>query len=72
MQKDKRQRFQGLCLEAEEGWKHMSSYDKMPPDIRKRLRESPFNLCPACVIMKDNKMRQIHMMESMIRATGNC
>ena len=46
---DTRQRFQGLCLVASEGWREMDSFDELPISIRGRLKSSPFNLCPACV-----------------------
>jgi hypothetical protein len=43
------QRFQGLCFVSTEGWEHMDLFDQFPPEIRQRLRDSPFNLCAACV-----------------------
>jgi hypothetical protein len=43
------QRFQGLCLVNTEGWAHMDVFDDFPPPIRQRLRDSPFNLCAACI-----------------------
>lgn len=42
-------KFQGLCLQSNEGWQHMNMFDRMPPSLRRRLAYSPFNLCPACV-----------------------
>lgn len=44
-----RKKFQGVCLVATEGHRWMSYYDKFPPDVRKRLQSSTFNLCAACV-----------------------
>ena len=41
--------FQGLCLVSSEGFLHMDEYDQLRPEVRKRLRESPYNLCAACV-----------------------
>jgi hypothetical protein len=43
-------KFQGLCLVAVEGYRLMEHYDYLPPMVRKRLQDSPFNLCPACVM----------------------
>ena len=43
-------RFQGKCWVNDEGWKYMDMYDSLPPNIRRRLANSPFNLCPFCVI----------------------
>lgn len=37
------------CLQQDEGWLHMDHYDDMGPKVRQRMRESPFNLCAACV-----------------------
>lgn len=45
-----RQRFQGKCFVAGEGYRWMHNYDSLPEDIRKRLRDSPFNICAACVL----------------------
>lgn len=44
-----RQRFQGKCLQNDEGWKHMSNFDRLPWEVRNELRNSAFNLCPSCV-----------------------
>jgi len=37
------------CLTADEGHRWIHVYDRLPPPVRKRLAESPFNLCTACV-----------------------
>ena len=37
------------CLTSDEGHVWIHCYDKLPPAVRRRLAESPFNLCPACV-----------------------
>jgi hypothetical protein len=37
------------CLTADEGHVWMASHDKLPPPVRRRLAESVFNLCPACM-----------------------
>lgn len=46
-------------------------YDYMPPHIRRRLAESPFNLCAACVMQAMNNGHHaidvIMEMERMIR-----
>lgn len=47
---DTRQVFQGNCFLYSVGHKWMKdNYDPMPPSIRKRLMDSPFNICAACV-----------------------
>lgn len=44
-------RFQGLCLVKEDGAgiAYIRYYDMMPPAIRERVRNSPINLCAACI-----------------------
>ena len=37
------------CLTADAGHVWMRTFDKLPRAVRKRLAESPRNLCPACV-----------------------
>jgi len=46
-------KFQGTCLVNEDGAgaKYMYDFDQFPKNIRKRISESPFNLCCACVEM---------------------
>lgn len=46
-----REKYQGICFESSEGWKHMREYDSLPSYMRKLLRESPYNICPACLNM---------------------
>lgn len=82
MQEDARQRFQGLCLQSTEGSRWMNlHFDALPPAVRERLRESPFNLCPACVAdiaygtgmsgsAKERMMKAIDIMEEQVSA-GN-
>lgn len=56
-------RFQGACLQMEDGAgsEYMYCYDKMTPEGRKRMQLSPFNLCPACIDEKAYvKMRRSH------------
>jgi hypothetical protein len=64
-----RQRFQGLCLVSDEGWKFMcDNFDDFPPKIRQRLRNSPFNLCAACVYndgLSDSEESLLHAIETM-------
>lgn len=72
-----RDRFQGLCLQSEDGWEFMSTFDEMPWEVRNELRNSPFNLCPACVFDVAYKIgsscepffliKAIREMEQMIR-----
>lgn len=43
-------KFQGKCLINSEGWQYMRwVFDRFPPRVRERLRDSPFNICAACV-----------------------
>jgi hypothetical protein len=37
------------CLTADEGHVWMPSYDVLPPAVRRRLAQSPFNICAACM-----------------------
>ena len=37
------------CLTADEGHRWIHVYDGLPKPVRKRLAESPFNLCAACM-----------------------
>lgn len=74
--------FQGKCLQSTNGATWMvSHFDGMPSSIRRRLRESPFNLCAACVgdlalakVMRNSMgmekayLSSINEMEEMIRA----
>jgi len=39
------------CLTGDEGHVWIESYDELPPAVRQRLRESPFNLCAACLMV---------------------
>jgi hypothetical protein len=45
-----RLRFQGKCLQNDEGWRFMRNFfDELPPPVRMRLAISQYNLCTACV-----------------------
>ena len=39
------------CLTADEGHVWMHCHDRLPSAVRRRLAESRFNLCPACVVI---------------------
>jgi hypothetical protein len=42
---------QTKCWIATHGWMWMENYfDDLPVAVRQRLRNSPFNLCPACLV----------------------
>jgi hypothetical protein len=45
-----RQVLQVKCLTGDEGHVWIRSFDELPPAVRQRLRESPFNLCAACLV----------------------
>lgn len=53
-------RFQGMCLQSVEGRDLMNSFDQLPPLARNRLRQSPFNICPACVNDAVNERGRFH------------
>ena len=41
---------QTVCLLSTEGWLWMKLYDSFSEEMRKRVRESPYNLCCACLV----------------------
>ena len=44
------------CLTASEGHLWMRGYfDRLPPVVRRRLAESDFNICPACMVIEARK-----------------
>jgi hypothetical protein len=53
---------QTFCLIATGGHMWMRHYfDALPPAVRRRLRDSPFNLCPACLVTEFlSKVRSRH------------
>jgi hypothetical protein len=53
---------QTRCWIATHGWMWMEGYfDHLPLPVRQRLRASPFNLCPACLVTKFlPKLRRKH------------
>ena len=67
---DTRQRFQGKCFVALEGKDFMYVYDNMPTSVRERLKNSPFNICPACVMTEfdGNYSEAIDKIEAAILA----
>jgi hypothetical protein len=44
------------CLTSDEGHVWMPNYDRLPPAVRHRLAESPFNLCAACVDIEAHRV----------------
>ena len=72
-------RYQGICLVSEEGWRNMNTFDNLPPPVRRRLARSPFNLCPMCVMQhvvvqgREDVMTAIaviHQFEDYVRREG--
>jgi hypothetical protein len=77
---------QTFCLIATGGHLWMRGYfDDLPPAVRRRLREAPFNICPAClqteVLPKVRSqhpeysreralMAAIEVMEKQVRSSG--
>jgi hypothetical protein len=49
----------------------MRAYDKLSPELRRRMAESPYNLCAACVwdgmLEGLDGMEAIQRMEQLIR-----
>jgi hypothetical protein len=43
---------QVICMTADVGAKWIRSYDHLPPAVRKRLANSPYNICPTCLTME--------------------
>lgn len=43
--------IQVKCLIGDEGHVWIHCYDALPAAVRRRLRNSPFNLCAACLEM---------------------
>lgn len=63
---------QSVCFQGTDGWKFMCTFDKLPEDIRRRVRNSPFNLCAACLQIYTyhyggDFMQAIDYMEARIR-----
>jgi hypothetical protein len=46
---DDEQGRQVKCLTADAGHVWMPSFDRLPAAVRRRLAESEFNICPACM-----------------------
>lgn len=44
------------CLTADEGHVWMHYHDRLPSIIRRRLAESPFNICPACASIEPDQV----------------
>ena len=50
---------QTFCLIASGGHLWMRHYfDSLPLAVRQRLRNSPFNICPACLVTKSLRVMQ--------------
>lgn len=70
-----RDTFQGMCLQAYDGRQTIALMDYFSPEIRKRIAESPFNLCPACIYDKTLEktpqgfIQTIERFEATIRST---
>jgi hypothetical protein len=44
------------CLINDEGHVWIRYYDRLPPPVRRRLAESVFNICPACLHMEARRV----------------
>lgn len=72
-----------MCLLAVEGRETIRVYDRLPLEVREAIRNSPFNICPSCIIhmayqlgsslrpTTKNYMKALRMMEDAIRNTTN-
>lgn len=49
MDNDIRKGFQGICLQNVEGWATLGILDLFSRRLRRRLHNSPFNICSACL-----------------------
>jgi hypothetical protein len=47
---------QVLCLTADAGHVWIHYYDRLPPPVRRRMAESPFNICAACMSIEANNV----------------
>jgi hypothetical protein len=64
------------CLTSDEGHVWIHTYDKLPPPVRRRLAESAFNLCAACLDIEAHAVAQtrglqrptLHVYFDVIRA----
>jgi len=55
-----RTKFQGRCFVRADGYRYMTTYfDVMPPSVRERARNSPFNLCAACISDESNRFNHL-------------
>lgn len=41
--------FQGVCFQSVAGHKTMEHFDHLHPQVRNRVRKSPFNICTICL-----------------------
>jgi hypothetical protein len=44
------------CLTADAGHMWMPSYDRLPAAVRRRLSDSPFNICAACLAIEAHRL----------------
>jgi hypothetical protein len=44
------------CLTSDAGHVWIHYYDRLPSPVRRRLRESVFNICPACMDIEAHKV----------------
>jgi hypothetical protein len=42
-------REQVVCLTGDAGHEWIHCYDSLPPTVRRRLRNSPYDICAACL-----------------------
>jgi hypothetical protein len=71
------------CLISDEGHVWISWYDRLPAVVRRRLSNSPYNICPACMHLEAQEVaggkptievynRVIEAIERELRKVGKC
>lgn len=53
-------KFQGLCLSYQDdaGKAYIYLYDRMPPELREMIQNTPSNLCIMCLIDRARELSQ--------------
>jgi hypothetical protein len=46
---------QVICMTGDQGFVWIDGYDVLPPAVRRRLRDSAFNICPTCLDIEAHK-----------------
>ena len=57
----------GTCLENTRPGRWMHLFDALPPALRRRVAESPFNLCAACLQLFGGDEGAVELLEEKVR-----